>query len=714
MSSPIILRHAHQNSSAKRQTIMPGPDLGLQMILKRVKTSLRSRGIHVYVNLKRKLQSIFEAEGLLNQAGFKKALRDSFGVPALGNVSDAELRLLYEYLISRAQDEEPNPEDVIYLIREPLSTHRLGFVNAVFTALDLDCDGLLSPHELNRIYDGREHPDVIHNLNTAENVKLSFLESFDIGGEVEGKVTRNEFVNYYTNIGACIDDDEYFEQIARGVWKVPPQVLNGGTSPRQNRSRPLHVKPTVDPLVIKLKNGGTSAPSGVLPGTLPAQSSLVPLKLGGSKVHTKKAYIHEPSIAIMSLIFKLRSNLRNRGGYAYVNLQRLLGGTIGATDEGNLSLSEFKKAIRDCLGTAGVGSVTDAELRKLYEHLQGRDGENEVTPNDVITLVREPLSKRRLDIVYEAFSKQDPDNAGVVEASNMAHNFHAAQHPDVIHSKFSADDIYKLFLQTFDVGGEVEGKVTRNEFVNYYTNIGAFIDDDEYFEQMIRGVWDVPAHPTRSHVQLENDQDSGFQPHTVGYAGMEESRYIGNDELYPDRTEYASSTQYPQNNFPAIGIQNALTMTREQLSAQGRFAYVILQRKLLSAQSDRESSLSVVAFKKSFRETMETNTLVGVSEEEICLLYEYLQRASASGDVLAEDVINLIRIPLTQRRTDVVNEAFSILDHDNDGLLSASDLINAYSAENHPDVLVGRRSPHEVSCHLYYENIFNFNDFINC
>ena len=56
----------------------------------------------------------------------------------------------------------------------------------------------------------------------------AFLEYFDVGGEVEGKVTRNEFVNYYTNIGACIDDDEYFNQIVRGVWKV------SGSSPSNN------------------------------------------------------------------------------------------------------------------------------------------------------------------------------------------------------------------------------------------------------------------------------------------------------------------------------------------------------------------------------------------------------------------------------------------------------------------------------------------------
>lgn len=34
-----------------------------------------------------------------------------------------------------------------------------------------------------------------------------------------------------------------------------------------------------------------------------------------------------------------------------------------------------------------------------------------------------------------------------------------------------------------------DGYVTIDEFVNYYTNMSAFIDDDDYFDSMIRNVW---------------------------------------------------------------------------------------------------------------------------------------------------------------------------------------------------------------------------------
>jgi hypothetical protein len=41
------------------------------------------------------------------------------------------------------------------------------------------------------------------------------------------------------------------------------------------------------------------------------------------------------------------------------------------------------------------------------------------------------------------------------------------------------------------VRGEVDGKVTRQEFTNYYSNISASIDNEDYFELMIRNAWHI-------------------------------------------------------------------------------------------------------------------------------------------------------------------------------------------------------------------------------
>lgn len=40
-------------------------------------------------------------------------------------------------------------------------------------------------------------------------------------------------------------------------------------------------------------------------------------------------------------------------------------------------------------------------------------------------------------------------------------------------------------------GSERDGKVDLKEFMEYYRNVGATIDNDEYFELMITNAWNL-------------------------------------------------------------------------------------------------------------------------------------------------------------------------------------------------------------------------------
>ena len=69
--------------------------------------------------------------------------------------------------------------------------------------------------------------------------------------------------------------------------------------------------------------------------------------------------------------------------------------------------------------------------------------------------------------------------------------YNASKHPDVISGRRSAGDVLREFLDTFDVGGVKDGIVSLEEFENYYSNVSASIDDDVYFELMIRNAWHI-------------------------------------------------------------------------------------------------------------------------------------------------------------------------------------------------------------------------------
>ena len=53
-----------------------------------------------------------------------------------------------------------------------------------------------------------------------------FLEAFD-GIDRDGKITREEFEDYYANVSAVVDDDSYFQLMIWNAWqldKVNPRV----------------------------------------------------------------------------------------------------------------------------------------------------------------------------------------------------------------------------------------------------------------------------------------------------------------------------------------------------------------------------------------------------------------------------------------------------------------------------------------------------------
>jgi Ca2+-binding EF-hand superfamily protein len=85
-----------------------------------------------------------------------------------------------------------------------------------------------------------------------------------------------------------------------------------------------------------------------------------------------------------------------------------------------------------------------------------------------------------------------------------------SKHPDVIAKRKTPSAVLREFLDTFDVGGTKDGCVTTQEFINYYSNISASIDNDDYFELMIRNAWHISggegqyANSTNMSVMVTN------------------------------------------------------------------------------------------------------------------------------------------------------------------------------------------------------------------
>ena len=64
------------------------------------------------------------------------------------------------------------------------------------------------------LYSAKNHPDVLSGKKTEEEILLEFMDTFEIaynyltGNQSDGKISIEEFMEYYENVSMSIDDDE--------------------------------------------------------------------------------------------------------------------------------------------------------------------------------------------------------------------------------------------------------------------------------------------------------------------------------------------------------------------------------------------------------------------------------------------------------------------------------------------------------------------------
>lgn len=92
--------------------------------------------------------------------------------------------------------------------------------------MDKDGNGYLDYNDIKDVYNGKFHPDVISGKKTEQQVLQEFLETFEAHHNMRNNtapdhvVTKDEFDEYYNNVSASIDRDDYFEAMMNSAWNL--------------------------------------------------------------------------------------------------------------------------------------------------------------------------------------------------------------------------------------------------------------------------------------------------------------------------------------------------------------------------------------------------------------------------------------------------------------------------------------------------------------
>jgi len=151
----------------------------------------------------------------------------------------------------------------------------------------------------------------------------------------------------------------------------------------------------------------------------------------------------------------------------------------------SLNLEEFTEGITD----TGL-DLNEEDTEKLFKAFD-KDGEGSVDYNEFLRAIRPPMNEKRIKLIDMAYDKMDRTDDGIVDLNDLRGVYSVKQHPKYLSGELDEDQILRLFIVRFEGSTTTDGKITREEFHDYYAGVSASIDHDAYFDLMMRNAWGI-------------------------------------------------------------------------------------------------------------------------------------------------------------------------------------------------------------------------------
>ena len=110
-------------------------------------------------------------------------------------------------------------DEFLRAIRGEINSNRLVWIKKAYQKLDVNGDGTVKLDDIAKLYDVSKHPDVTQGRKDPKQVYLEFMKLWDTQ-VADGIVTFEEFLEYFADVSASVDTDEYFAVMMQNAWKL--------------------------------------------------------------------------------------------------------------------------------------------------------------------------------------------------------------------------------------------------------------------------------------------------------------------------------------------------------------------------------------------------------------------------------------------------------------------------------------------------------------
>ena len=252
------------------------------------------------------------------------------------------------------------------------------------------------------------------------------------------------------------------------------------------------------------------------------------------------------------LLLLLQSKINTDNGvtyYAFAQKLKLHENQIEKT----ITLNSFYSTLRDINISFRLNDLTD-----LFNYID-KSKSNNVPTETILQLIKGNLNEKRKIIIEYSYSLIDKDKMGRVPLDIIKSSYNCKLHPDVYVGLKQEEDIYKEFCYTFDVYCSlynVKEYINCEQFIDYYWGISASIIDDNYFEDILNGVWNNNIKSNKNLNSLINDNLNIQKNSNENYRKELIGNTINNSSNYFLNNRYVNNPNVNENVFKYINYQN--------------------------------------------------------------------------------------------------------------------------------------------------------------
>ena len=398
-------------------------------------------------------------------------------------LSDEEILNLFSYF-DKDNTGVINYLNFINAIRGPMNQKRILILKEAFKKLDLDKGGQVEIGEIKTQFNAKNDKDVKSGEKTEEEVYTEFVDTFQMNhdnrvGPRNKRVTLDEFIDYYNFISMGIEDDAYFISLIQNSWKLNPYYKynqngqNDLTNINLNEISYTHgnIKNK------KIRVGAAAAPFGT--DMTPNTEDKRPFYY-----HIEQNENIEKEISPIDIF---RTAIKKRGIRGIMAMRRAFM-IADENDSKTLSLPEFIKFCHDYRMP-----ITGKEINILFEEFDTNKN-GQINYEEFISAFTGDMCERRKRLITILFETFDKNRKGFVDLDDIRNAYNPINHPDVLSGKRTEDEVLAEFLDNLQYHFSLlksdkeqeNNKINFEEFLEFFNYISAGIEDDEYFENVIK------------------------------------------------------------------------------------------------------------------------------------------------------------------------------------------------------------------------------------